>query len=144
MTSLRLKLLSNASRHPRYRYEIFVMLTITKHLLLSIYLSLCSPLLDLGRFFSCLILYTVDRTPRTGDQPVARPLPTHTTQTQSKRIQTSMPRVGFEPMIPALERAKTIHPLDRAANVIGLHLRLVPTKSYDLSYISSGLSPFKL
>jgi hypothetical protein len=30
-----------------------------------------------------------------------------------------MPRVGFEPTIPALERAKTVHALDRAANVIG-------------------------
>jgi hypothetical protein len=41
---------------------------------------------DLGIFFSFLILYTVCRTPWTGDQPVARPLPTHrTTQIQNKR-----------------------------------------------------------
>jgi hypothetical protein len=33
-----------------------------------------SPLLGLGRFFSFLILYTVDRTPWMWDQPVARPL----------------------------------------------------------------------
>jgi hypothetical protein len=47
-------------------------------------------LFDLRRFFSFLILYTVDRTPWTGDQPVARPLPTHrTTQTQNKSTQTS-------------------------------------------------------
>jgi hypothetical protein len=33
--------------------------------------------------FSFLILYTVGRTPWTGDQPVASPLPTHTkTQTE--------------------------------------------------------------
>jgi hypothetical protein len=32
--------------------------------------------LDLGRFFSSLILYTVGRVPLMGDQPVARPLPT--------------------------------------------------------------------
>jgi hypothetical protein len=32
---------------------------------------------DLGHFFSFLILYTVGRTPWTGDQPVARPLPAH-------------------------------------------------------------------
>jgi hypothetical protein len=39
---------------------------------------------------SFLILYTVGRTPWTGDQPVARPLPTHrTTQTQ-KLTQTSI------------------------------------------------------
>jgi hypothetical protein len=30
-----------------------------------------------------------------------------------------MPRVGFEPTIPAFERAKTVHSLDRAATVIG-------------------------
>jgi hypothetical protein len=30
-----------------------------------------------------------------------------------------MSRVGFEPMIPAFERAKTVHALDRAATVIG-------------------------
>jgi hypothetical protein len=31
-----------------------------------------------------------------------------------------MPRVGFEPKIPAFERAKTVHALDCAATVIGL------------------------
>jgi hypothetical protein len=30
-----------------------------------------------------------------------------------------MSRAGFEPTIPALERAKTVHALDRAATVIG-------------------------
>jgi hypothetical protein len=29
-----------------------------------------------------------------------------------------MPRVGFEPTIPAFERAKTVHALDRAVTVI--------------------------
>jgi hypothetical protein len=76
--------------------------------------------LDLGRFFSFLILYTVGRTPWTGDQPVARPLPTHkTTQTQKKRTQPSMTRVGFEPTISVFEWAKTVHALDCAATVIG-------------------------
>jgi hypothetical protein len=70
-------------------------------------------------FFSFLTLYTVGRTPLTGDQPVARPLPTHRS-TQNKRTQTSMPRVRFEPTIPAFERAKTVHALDRAASVIGI------------------------
>jgi hypothetical protein len=85
----------------------------------SIYLWLYSPLLDLGRFFSFLILYTVGRTPSTGDQPVARPLPTHrTTQTQNKRTQTSMPWVGFEPTIPEFEWTKTVYGLDHAAIVI--------------------------
>jgi hypothetical protein len=74
-----------------------------------------SPLLS---FF---ILYTVGRTPWTGDQPVARPLPTQNkTQTQNKRTQTSMPHVGFEPTIPAFKREKTVHALHRAANVIAM------------------------
>jgi hypothetical protein len=30
-----------------------------------------------------------------------------------------MPRVGFEPTTPVLERAKMLHALDRAATVIG-------------------------
>jgi hypothetical protein len=47
----------------------------TKLLLLRLY----SPLLGLGRFFSFLILYTVGKTPWTGNQPVARPLPIHRT-----------------------------------------------------------------
>jgi hypothetical protein len=42
----------------------------------SVRVGLYSPLLDLGRFFSFLIAYTVDRTPSTGDQSIARPLPT--------------------------------------------------------------------
>jgi hypothetical protein len=93
-----------------------VVLTQNARILLWLY----SPLLGLGRFFSLLILYTIGRTPWTGDQPVARPLLTHrTTQTQNKRTQTSMPRVEFEPTIPAFERAKIVYALDRAATVIG-------------------------
>jgi hypothetical protein len=54
---------------------------------LSNYLSDClsvySPLLGLGRFFSFLIFYTVGRVPWTGDQPIARPLPAYrTSQTE--------------------------------------------------------------
>jgi hypothetical protein len=78
------------------------------------------PLVGPGLFFSFLFFsYTLGRTPWTGDQPVARPLPTHrTTQTQNKCTQTSMPRVGLEPTIPAFERAKTVHASDRAATVL--------------------------
>jgi hypothetical protein len=77
-------------------------------------------LVDLGRFFSFLILYTVGTTLWMGDQFVARPVPTHkTTQTRNKRTETRMPRVGFEPTIPVFKRAKTVHALDRAAAVIG-------------------------
>jgi hypothetical protein len=43
-------------------------------------------------FFSFLILYTVGRTPWTGDQPVVRPLPIHrTSQTQNKHTQYRHP-----------------------------------------------------
>jgi hypothetical protein len=69
---------------------------------------------------SILIPYTVGSTPWTGDQPVATPLPTRrTTQPQNKRTQIFMPRVGFEPTIPAFERAETVHALDREGTVIG-------------------------
>jgi hypothetical protein len=67
--------------------------------------------LDLGCFFSFLILYTVGRIPCTGEQPVARPLPTHRTrQTQNKsthihalsRIRTHDPRVRASEDSPRL------------------------------------------
>jgi hypothetical protein len=83
-----------------------------------LYLWLYSPL-DLGRFFSFIILYTVGSAPWTGDQPLVRPLPTHRTiQTQNECKQTSMPREGFEPKTPVFERAKAVHALDRAATAI--------------------------
>jgi hypothetical protein len=70
--------------------------------------------------FQFLNLDTSGRTPWTGDQAVARPLPTHrTTQTQRINAQTYMPRVGFEPAIPVFQRAKTVHGFERAATVIG-------------------------
>jgi hypothetical protein len=86
---------------------------------MHICLWLYSPFLGLGRFFSFLI-FTVNRTPWTGDEPVARPLPIHrAAQTQNKRTQTSMPQLWSEPTIPAFDRAKTVHALDRAATMIG-------------------------
>jgi hypothetical protein len=97
----------------------------------SIYLSLVAPTWSIGHpwnasfHFSFLILYTVGRTPWTGDQPVTRPLPAHRTQTQNKRRETSMSWVGFESTIPVFERAKTFHPLDRAATVIGQMMDLL-------------------
>jgi hypothetical protein len=41
------------------------------------------------------------------------------TQTQNKHEHTSMSRVEIEPTIPAFERVKTFHALDRAATLIG-------------------------
>jgi hypothetical protein len=88
---------------------------------LPLYVWLYTPFVGPWPLFSFLVLYAVGRTPWTGDQPVARPLPTHkTTQTKNKRTQISMPWVGFEPTIPASERAKTFHALDRVVTVIGL------------------------
>jgi hypothetical protein len=40
-----------------------------------------------------------------------------------------MPCVGFEPTIPASERAKTVHALDRAATVTGLSRQILVIKS---------------
>jgi hypothetical protein len=77
-------------------------------------LWLYSPL-DLGCFFSFLIVYTGGKASWTGDQPVARPLPT---QTQNRRTHTCMPRVGFETTTPVFGRAKTVDASDRAATVI--------------------------
>jgi hypothetical protein len=84
-----------------------------------IYLWLYGSLLNLGRFFHFVIIYTVGRTSWSRDQWFGRPLPTHrTTQHRLKSTQTSMPRLGIYPTIPVFERAKTVHALDRAATVI--------------------------
>jgi hypothetical protein len=42
------------------------------------------------------------------------------TYIQNKRIQTSMPRAGFELTIPVFEQVKKVHALDRESTVIGL------------------------
>jgi hypothetical protein len=87
-------------------------------------------LLVLGLFFSLLFFfYTVGRTPWTEDQPVATPLPAHrTTQTQNRRTQTFMPRVGFELTTPVFEREKTVYILGRAPTVIVIHT-FIPIKN---------------
>jgi hypothetical protein len=77
------------------------------------------------------IFYTVGRTLWMGDQPVASQLPAHrTAQRQNKCTQISMTQVGFEPTIPVLKRAKTVHALDRAAAMIG-HIVVSPSKYTD-------------
>jgi hypothetical protein len=87
--------------------------------------------------FQFLNLYTVGRAPWTGDQPVARSLPTHrTTQTQNTRKQTSMPRMGFQPTFPVFELAKTVSCLDRRATVIGFR----PTYLYVQIFSSTHCS----
>jgi hypothetical protein len=58
---------------------------------------------------------------------------------KSKRRKTSMPRVGFEPTIPASERAKTVHALDCAAIAIGVSYLKAQKLKYDMKvYISTG------
>jgi DNA-binding transcriptional regulator of glucitol operon len=91
--------------------------------------------------FQFLNLYAVSRTPWTGDRTVARLLPAHgTTQIQNKRTQTSIPRMGFESTTPVLEREKTVHVLDRTANVIGTRIDL----SDATRIISAGPNMVKL
>jgi hypothetical protein len=81
------------------------------------------------------------RTPWTGDQPVAWPLPTHrTAQTHNKRTQTSMPWVRFEPTTPSSERAKTVHALDRATTVIGTFCTYCPNFRTNVVFQCSGVS----
>jgi hypothetical protein len=85
-----------------------------------LYIDGSTALGELGGFFQFFNLYTDGRTPCTGDQPVAKPLPTHkTAQTQNNRTNTFIPRVEFKPTIPVFEPAKTVHVLDQAATVIG-------------------------
>jgi hypothetical protein len=84
-----------------------------------LYLWLYNLLLKLRRFFSFLIFYTDGRALWTGNEPASSPLPTHRTQTQNKRTQTSISRVGFKPTVPVFERARTVRNLDRAATVMG-------------------------
>jgi hypothetical protein len=87
--------------------------------ILYIFIGPTAPV-DPGLFFSFMIIFTDGRTPWTSDQHVARPLPKcRTTQTQNKHIHTPTPCVGFEPTIPASERAKTVYGLDRSAIVTG-------------------------
>jgi hypothetical protein len=114
--------------------SVFSMPTCFKYLLLEILLLwLSSPLLALGRFFFFQFfdpihsrwdsLYGVSarRKASTYTQSNTNTELTHT-------IQTSMTWVGFEPMIPAFERAKIVHALDRGATVIGTWN--FPTKNF--------------
>jgi hypothetical protein len=68
---------------------ISIYLSVSLSLCVYVYIWLYSPCRP-WPFFHFLNLYAVGRTPWTGDQPVAGPLPTHrTTQTQNKSIQTA-------------------------------------------------------
>jgi hypothetical protein len=76
-----------------------------------------STAINLGLFSSFFVFSTVGRSPWTGDQPVESPLPTdRTAQIQNKRVQISLPQVGFEPKILVF----VLHALDHSATVIGI------------------------
>jgi hypothetical protein len=47
-----------------------------------------------------------------------------------------MPQVGFEPTIPVLRRAKTIHALDGAATVMGMSVIRVDKSKEGSEYTS--------
>jgi hypothetical protein len=101
----------------------------------SVCLSIWILCYTLDIFITFLILYSVGWTAWTGDQPVARHLPTHrTTQAQNKRTQTSMPLVEFEPTIPVFERAKTVY-------ILGSVILFCPSSTW-VTICSSGPSVY--
>jgi hypothetical protein len=90
--------------------SLSIYLSIYLYIYLSIYGStaLCWMLAAFSVSWSS---YTVGRTPLTGDQTVARPLPSH----KATQTKTFMPQGGFETTIPVFERAKAVHALDITA-----------------------------
>jgi hypothetical protein len=86
---------------------------------LSLSLWLYGPLLGLVRFFSFLILYTVGRTPWTGDQPVAGLLPAHTGQQKHRINHTDIHASSEIRTHDPSVRANKVHALDRATTVTG-------------------------
>jgi hypothetical protein len=97
---------------------------------------LYSPLGPRSLIFQFYDHFTDGRTPWTSDTLVARPLPKHRKTQNKHTYQTSIPCVGFEPTIPASERAKRVHALDRSATMtcqiylskIGLTVKLRVTQ----------------
>jgi hypothetical protein len=73
-------------------------------------LWLYSPLLDLGRFFSFLIIYTVGRIPCKGDQAVARPLPTHRINAHNTDIHALSGILTHDPRVRASEDSSCFKP----------------------------------
>jgi hypothetical protein len=70
---------------------------------------------DLGRFFSLFLIYTLLGRGISPSQ--GRYLHTEKHK-HNKRTQISMSLVGFEPTIPLFERAKIVDAFDRTATVI--------------------------
>jgi hypothetical protein len=72
--------------------------------------------------FSFVILYTVDRAPWTGDQPVARPLGTEQHTERINAHNTDIHALnGIRTHDPSVRASEDpVHALDSAATVIGL------------------------
>jgi hypothetical protein len=102
--------------------QIVILLLLDAYIYIYIYIfSLAlQPPWALASDFQFRDHFTDGRTPWTSDQLIARPLPKHRIDTYT--YQTSMLYMGFEPTIPASERAKTVHALDRSATVTGAYI----------------------
>jgi hypothetical protein len=92
--------------------SIYLSLFIYLFVCLSIYLWLYSRSMDLGRFFSFLVFYTVGRIPSTGDQPLTRPPPTHKHRT-SENIYASSGIRTHDPSVRAGEDTLCLRPRGR-------------------------------
>jgi hypothetical protein len=116
----------DGAKAPNHRFIIVFIVVVTIY----------TPLLDFGRFFSFLILYTAGRTPWTGDLRVAKPLPTHrTTQTQNRHTEIHASN-GIEPTIPVFERVKKVEALESAATASGIATALrdkLPFQSFTVT-----------
>jgi hypothetical protein len=107
-----------------YYLPTYLLTYLSVCLSLSVSLWLYSPLLDLGRFFNFLILYTVGRTPWSRDQSVTCPLLTHrTTQTQKKTHTDIHALSGIRTQDPSVRASKDSSCLSAAAGIGYLDLR---------------------
>jgi hypothetical protein len=92
-----------------------------------IFFDLLLPLWSIGLISQFLDHFTDGRTPWTSDQQgLYLNTGQHKHRIKEYTYQTSMLFVRFEPTIPAFERAKTVHALDRPATVTGLYINIVP------------------
>lgn len=80
-----------------------------------------------SHFFNFMLLYAINSNPWTVGQYDARPLiKNRITQTQNRRTQTYMSRIGFEPTTSVYERMETIYALDRLATEVGRYVISLP------------------
>jgi hypothetical protein len=92
-------------------------------------------------------LETYGINPWMGDWPVARPLPTQTTQSQQIHNTYIYPRRGFDTMVPILARQQALQASDNTATVIGTYRPTCPKLSCIQPRAKTphkGLTHFKL